>query len=48
MRYCSGSVGGSGGGHSSAAGCRIPSARLEEFLSAVRNAILDAKFTAAS
>lgn len=48
MRYCSGSVGGSGGGHSSAAGCRIPSVRLEEFLSAVRNAILDAKFTAAS
>jgi single-stranded-DNA-specific exonuclease len=48
MRYCSGSVGGIGGGHSSAAGCRIPSARLEEFLSAVRNAILDAKFTAAS
>jgi RecJ-like exonuclease len=48
MRYCSESVGGSGGGHSSAAGCRIPSARLEEFLSAVRNAILDAKFTAAS
>ena len=48
MRYCSESVGGSGGGHSSAAGCRIPSVRLEEFLSAVRNAILDAKFTAAS
>jgi RecJ-like exonuclease len=46
MRYCSESVGGSGGGHSSAAGCRIPSIRLEEFLSAVRNAILDAKFTA--
>jgi single-stranded-DNA-specific exonuclease len=48
MRYCSESVGGSGGGHSSAAGCRIPSVRLEEFLSAVRNAILDAKFTTAS
>ena len=48
MRYCSESVGGSGGGHSLAAGCRIPSTRLEEFLSAVRNAILDAKFTAAS
>ena len=48
MRYCSESVGGSGGGHSLAAGCRIPSMRLEEFLSAVRNAILDAKFTAAS
>ena len=48
MRYCSESVGGSGGGHSSAAGCRIPSVQLEEFLSAVRNAILDAKFTAAS
>jgi RecJ-like exonuclease len=48
MRYCSESVGGSGGGHSSAAGCRIPSVRLEDFLSAVRNAILDAKFTAAS
>ena len=48
LRYCSESVGGSGGGHSLAAGCRIPSTRLEEFLSAVRNAILDAKFTAAS
>ena len=48
MRYCSETVGGTGGGHSSAAGCRIPSIRLEEFLSAVRNAILDAKFTAAS
>ena len=48
MRYCSESVGGSGGGHSLAAGCKIPLAKLEEFLSAVRNAILDAKFTAAS
>ena len=48
MRYCSESVEGSGGGHSLAAGCRIPSTRLEEFLSAVRNAISDAKFTAAS
>jgi RecJ-like exonuclease len=48
MRYCSESVGGSGGGHSFTAGCKIPLAKLEEFLSAVRNAILDAKFTAAS
>jgi RecJ-like exonuclease len=48
MRYCSELVGGSGGGHSPAAGCRIPPTRLEEFLSAVRNAIQDAKFTAAS
>jgi single-stranded-DNA-specific exonuclease len=48
MRYCSELVGGSGGGHSPAAGCRIPSIRLEEFLSAIRNAIQDAKFTAAS
>jgi len=48
MRYCSELVGGSGGGHSPAAGCRIPPTRLEEFLSAIRNAIQDAKFTAAS
>ena len=48
MRYCSELVGGSGGGHSPAAGCRIPPTGLEEFLSAVRNAIQDAKFTAAS
>jgi RecJ-like exonuclease len=48
MRYCSELVGGNGGGHSPAAGCRIPPTRLEEFLSAVRNAIQDAKFTAAS
>jgi single-stranded-DNA-specific exonuclease len=48
MTYCSELVGGSGGGHSPAAGCRIPPTRLEEFLSAIRNAIQDAKFTAAS
>src|ERR671931_947373 len=32
MRHCSESVGGAGGGHVAAAGCRIPSARLESFM----------------
>jgi single-stranded-DNA-specific exonuclease len=48
MRYCSESAGGIGGGHFAAAGCRIPSTRLEHFLQNVRSTINDAKFEAAS
>lgn len=48
MRYCSESAGGIGGGHSADAGCRIPSARLEDFLQNVRSAIDNAKFETAS
>jgi single-stranded-DNA-specific exonuclease len=48
MRYCSESAGGIGGGHSADAGCRIPSARLEDFLQNVRISIDNAKFETAS
>ena len=48
MQYCSESAGGIGGGHSADAGCRIPSARLEDFLQNVRIAIDNAKFETAS
>jgi single-stranded-DNA-specific exonuclease len=44
MRNCSESVGGSGGGHSSAAGCKIPSLKLEVFLSSIRNAVHDSQY----
>jgi RecJ-like exonuclease len=48
MRHCSESAGGIGGGHFAAAGCRIPSARLEDFLQNVRSAILDGRFATTS
>jgi RecJ-like exonuclease len=48
MQYCSESAGGIGGGRSAAAGCRVSSARLEDFLENVRIAIDDAKFETAS
>jgi single-stranded-DNA-specific exonuclease len=44
MRHCSESVGGVGGGHIAAAGCRIPSAKLESFMQSVRNAVVDGRF----
>jgi RecJ-like exonuclease len=44
MRHCSEQVKGTGGGHSAAAGCRIPSIALDEFLSCLRAAINDQKF----
>src|SRR5919198_939253 len=47
MRHCSQSVDGSGGGHVAAAGCRIPSARLESFMQSVRSAVMDAGFSTA-
>ena len=43
LRNCSEAVGGIGGGHSAAAGCRIPSAKLENFLSSIRSIIADEK-----
>ena len=48
MRHCSELVGGKGGGHSAAAGCRIPSVRLEDFLSSIRSAVVNAKFRTSS
>jgi RecJ-like exonuclease len=48
MRHCSRSVGGIGGGHIAAAGCRIPSARLEYFMQSVRSAVMDAGFSNAA
>jgi single-stranded-DNA-specific exonuclease len=44
MRHCSELVGGVGGGHVAAAGCRIPYARLESFMQCVRNVIADGRF----
>jgi single-stranded-DNA-specific exonuclease len=41
-------VGGSGGGHHSAAGCRIPSSRLEDFLSKIRSVISNNRFSDSS
>jgi single-stranded-DNA-specific exonuclease len=38
---CADSVGGVGGGHKEAAGCKVPSGRLEEFVSRVKRIILD-------
>ena len=42
---CAESVGGTGGGHQAAAGCKIPSSKLEDFVTCVRKAILDSKFS---
>ena len=48
MRHCSESVGGAGGGHIAAAGCRIPSARLEYFMQSIRSAVVNAGFSTAA
>ncbi|MFL6345251.1 MAG: DHHA1 domain-containing protein, partial [Nitrososphaeraceae archaeon] len=48
MRHCSESAGGVGGGHVAAAGCRIPSVRLEYFMQSVRSAVVDAGFSTAA
>jgi RecJ-like exonuclease len=45
MRDCSQAVDGSGGGHSAAAGCTIPSFALEPFVTSIKAAISDPKFT---
>ncbi len=44
VKNCAESVGGRGSGHEAAAGCRVPSRKLEDFISCVRRAILDSKF----
>ncbi len=48
MRECSASLGGTGGGHHSAAGCRIPLSALEDFMAALRLRVSDAKFAKAA
>jgi single-stranded-DNA-specific exonuclease len=40
VRSCAESVGGIGGGHKEAAACKIPSGRLEQFVSSVKRMIL--------
>jgi RecJ-like exonuclease len=44
MRHHAEMFSGSGGGHSAAAGCRIPSNALEDFLASLRAATSDSKF----
>jgi single-stranded-DNA-specific exonuclease len=48
MRYCAEAFKGAGGGHSAAAGCRIPSSALEDFMAGVRAATGDPKFATTS
>jgi single-stranded-DNA-specific exonuclease len=48
MRYCAQTFKGAGGGHSAAAGCRIPSSALEDFMAGVRAATGDPKFATTS
>lgn len=48
MRHCAEALKGNGGGHSAAAGCRIPSYSLENFLANVKIAVGDPKFATAS
>ena len=44
MRHYAEAAKGTGGGHSAAAGCRIPSTALEDFLAGLRTATIDPKF----
>lgn len=44
MRHCAEALGGAGGGHAAAAGCRIPSTVLEDFLANLKTAANDPKF----
>jgi len=48
MRHAAEAFNGTGGGHSAAAGCRIPSTVLEDFLAGVRAATNDQKFATES
>ena len=48
MRHYAEELEGAGGGHSAAAGCRIPTAALEEFLANLRAATGDPKFATAT
>jgi single-stranded-DNA-specific exonuclease len=44
MRECSKRLNGTGGGHSAAAGCSIPSSTLEDFIACIKAEINDPKF----
>ena len=44
MRHCSEAFNGAGGGHSVAAGCRIPSSALEDFIASIKVATNDPRF----
>ena len=44
MRQCSNALNGSGGGHSAAAGCSIPSAALDDFIAGIKAETNDPKF----
>jgi RecJ-like exonuclease len=48
MRHYAEAFKGAGGGHSAAAGCRIPSTFLEDFLTGIRSATNDPKFATAT
>jgi single-stranded-DNA-specific exonuclease len=48
MRHYAEAFKGSGGGHSAAAGCRIPSTALEDFLANIRAAANDPRFATAT
>jgi single-stranded-DNA-specific exonuclease len=48
MRHYAETFKGAGGGHSAAAGCRIPSTALEDFLAGLKAATNDPKFTTAT
>jgi single-stranded-DNA-specific exonuclease len=44
MRQCSNALNGSGGGHSAAAGCSIPSSALDDFIAGIKAETNDPKF----
>jgi single-stranded-DNA-specific exonuclease len=48
MRQCSKALNGVGGGHSAAAGCRIPSSALEDFVTGIKAETNDPKFARAT
>jgi single-stranded-DNA-specific exonuclease len=48
MRQCSKALNGVGGGHSAAAGCRIPSSALEDFIAGIKAETNDPKFARAA
>jgi single-stranded-DNA-specific exonuclease len=48
MRQCSKALNGVGGGHSAAAGCRIPSSALEDFITGIKAETNDPKFARAT
>ena len=48
MRQCSKALSGVGGGHSAAAGCRIPSSALEDFITGIKAETNDPKFARAT